>query len=420
MTRSRSFLRLVATCLIASTLPSASALSAAMQAAELVGLLPRASTGCSNSGYSACNEDGLPGNFCCPSGETCFVFNAAQSVICCPAGKDCSSISTISCDLALQNATANPSSPLFTTQLQAPMDACGTGCCPSGMSCKNGQTCVTNPQSSSSISSPPSTSTSPSTGSPIAVSQSSTSTPTSSGQTSPTTASQDASSSSAVASPGANTHNNQFPTAAILVGFFSGLITGIVMTSLLICCLGRSKKSDSASQHSDFSNLTANISDPIYQDGNSRADFLRRESKSRDSLSRAERVKSFFRTPTVRSHKSQAAMIERCGTTASRTTRSSAPPPKTPSTLRHQASGESITIYSPPNLHGEPMPMPPMMVRNTTVGSIVEKADAGSSKDSPPNTDFEKMLAEVGWKTSQPYLGSPGMVDPRSRRIGEV
>ena len=138
--------------MIAFILPSASALSAAMNAAQLVGLLPRASTGCSASGYSACNTNGLPGNFCCPAGESCFVFNSAQSVICCPPGKDCSSISTISCDLSLQNATNNPTSPLFTTQLQTPMDACGTGCCPSGMSCKNGQTCVSNPPSSSSLS----------------------------------------------------------------------------------------------------------------------------------------------------------------------------------------------------------------------------------------------------------------------------
>ena len=103
------------------------------------------------------------------------------------------------------------------------------------------------------------------------------------------------------------------------------------------------------------------------------------------------------------------------------TQRSSTAPPKTPSTLRHQASGESITIYSPPNLHGPPnMPIPPMTERNTTVGSMVDKVDGQLNKDSPPKTDFDKMLAEVGWKANQPYLGSPGMVDPRSRRIGDV
>lgn len=103
------------------------------------------------------------------------------------------------------------------------------------------------------------------------------------------------------------------------------------------------------------------------------------------------------------------------------TQRSSSAPPKTPSTLRHQASGESITIYSPPNLHGPPdMPMPPMLQRNTTVSSMVAKVDGRSDRDSSSNADFDKMLAEVGWKTGQPFLGSPGMVDPRSRRVGEI
>ena len=417
MARSNALRTLTAICLISTPIPSALAFSAAMQAAELVGLLPRASTSCANSSYSACNQDGLPGNFCCPSGESCFVFNAAQSVICCPAGKDCSSISTISCDLGLQNATNNPTSPLFTTQLQTPMSACGSGCCPNGMSCKNGQTCVANPSSSStapSSSSPTSTSLSSSAASSTApADQSAISSPTSS----PTSAN-----STAGASLTNNTRCNQFPTAAILVGFFSGLVAGIILTVLLICCFGRANDSDRKSQHSDFSNLTANISDPIYQDGNSRADFLRRESKSRDGVSRTERVKSFFRTPTIRSHKSQAAILERSGTIMTRETkRSSTVPPKTPSTLRHQASGESITIYSPPNLHGPPnMPMPSMTERNTTVGSMVEKVDGHTNKTAPPNADFDRMMAEVGWKTGQSYLGSPGMVDPRSRRVGEV
>ena len=122
-------------------------------------------------------------------------------------------------------------------------------------------------------------------------------------------------------------------------------MAGIILTATLICCFGRSNKSDSASQHSEFSNLTANISDPIYQEGNSRADFLRRESKSRDGVSRTERVKSFSVPPTVRSHKSQAAMIERCGTTmTSRTQRSSIAPPK--DSVDTEASSERREYYN--------------------------------------------------------------------------
>ena len=417
MLRSNSLLRLAAIWLTSSSLHPALASSAAMQAAELVGLLPRVSTGCANSTYTACNQDGLPGNFCCPSGESCFVFNSAQSVICCPAGKDCNSISIISCDLSLQNATANPTSPLFTTQLQTQMDTCGSGCCPSGMSCKNGQTCVANPPSSSTSSASSSTST------PSSISAASSSTPANQSPASSPTNSANCANNTTGAIVANSIHCNQFPTAAILVGFFSGLVAGIILTVILICCFGRTNNSDKKSQHSDFSNLTANISDPIYQDGNSRADFLRRESTTRDGASRTERVKSFFRTPTMRSHRSQVAILERSGTTMTRgTKRSSTAPPKTPSTLRHQASGESITIYSPPNLHGPPnVAIPSMTERYTTVGSMVEKVDGGRpDKNSPPNTDFDRMLAEVGWKTGQPYLGSPGMVDPRSRRIGDV
>lgn len=418
-----AFPRLFAVCLISRTISSTFALHPVMQAAEIVGLLPRASTGCANSSFTACNQDGLPGNFCCPSGQSCFVFNTAQSVICCPPGKDCSSISTISCDLNLQNATANPTSPLFTTQLQSQMTACGKGCCPSGMSCSNnGQTCVADPSPSSGLS-PSSTLAFPSSSTSSASVNKATSSSATSSQASSTSLSNSSSANGTAGDPGASSfHCNQFPVPAVLVGFFSGLVAGIIITVLLICCFGRACHSDRKSQNSDFSNLTANISDPIYQDGNSRADFLRRESKSRDGASRTDRVKSFFRTPTMRSHKSQAAILERCGTTTTRgTKRSSTAPPKTPSTLRHQASGESITIYSPPNLHLPPqVAVPPMTERNTTVGSIVDKAGGKSHQGSPPNTDFEQMLAEVGWKANQPFLGSPGMVDPRSRRIGDV
>ena len=55
---------------------------------------------------------------------------------------------------------------------------------------------------------------------------------------------------------------------------------------------------------------------------------------------------------------------------------------------------ESIKIYSPPNIHGGP----------------------GDER----MTTFREMMAEAGFKEGAPYLGSPGRVDPRSRRIGEV
>ena len=415
----RTFLKLTAVCLISTTVPSAFALSAALRAAEDVGLLPRAGTGCADSSLTACNKPGLPSDFCCPSGDSCYVFNSGNSVICCPPGKDCSSISTISCDVGLQNVTAHPTSPLFTTQLQTQMTQCNGQCCPVGMFC-NGQDCSVNATSSSSSSSSSSTagpsssatSTSPSSQSAAVTSSSASSSPTSDNST-------------AVAAAAASARCNQFPNTAILVGFFSGLVAGIILAVLLICCFGRTTNRNKDRPHSDFSNLTANVSDPIYQGGSGRTDFLRRESNSK-AMNPTERVKSFFRTPTMRSRQGSEGNLVRSGTTMTgKSGTSTAPPktPKTPSTLRHQASGESITIYSPPNLHGPGnMPPLPMTERNTTVGSMMERADGRSEKtaDSPPNANFERMLAEVGWKTGQPFLGSPGMVDPRSRRIGDV
>lgn len=55
---------------------------------------------------------------------------------------------------------------------------------------------------------------------------------------------------------------------------------------------------------------------------------------------------------------------------------------------------ESIKIYSPPNI----------------AGALHEER----------MTTFRDMMAEAGLKDGAPYLGSPGRVDPRSRRIGDV
>ena len=54
---------------------------------------------------------------------------------------------------------------------------------------------------------------------------------------------------------------------------------------------------------------------------------------------------------------------------------------------------ESIKIYSPPNLGRE---------RSNT------------------NTTFGQLLADAGFKEGQPYLGSPGRIDGRSRPIGDL
>ena len=462
MARKRISRNITVVFMMTATSLRVAALSVLSHPGEAFGLFAREGNTCANSSYTACNQ-GLPGNFCCPSGDSCYVFNQNQSAICCPQGKDCSSISTISCDITQQNITLHPISPLFTTQLDGKMPTCGDSCCPVGMSC-NGNQCRVDSTPSASSSTPSSTG-SNAISSPTTTSPTSTMPSASSAPSSTTIPSSSAQSGATVAS--ASAHCKQFPAAAVLVGFFSGLTVGIILAVLLICCFGRhGSRSSSASYgrgkdrpHSDFSSVTANVSDPIYQPGNERADFLRRDSASKyKNLSdRASRVRSFFaRTPTLsRRNKMNTPTPERTMTnrtthstgTTSTTTRintSSTPTPKTPktpktpSTLKKEPSMESIKIYSPPNIAGlslHPMPPPPPSISTMTPDmqgrgnlqgppQLREGPKVGAGGDGEGEggrlTTFREMMAEAGLREGRPYLGSPGRVDPRSRRIGEV
>ena len=56
---------------------------------------------------------------------------------------------------------------------------------------------------------------------------------------------------------------------------------------------------------------------------------------------------------------------------------------------------ESIEVYSPPNAG----------------------LGGGNGGLGRPTTTFSDMMAQSGLKEGVSYLGSPGMVDPRSRRL---
>ena len=173
-----------------------------------------------------------------------------------------------------------------------------------------------------------------------------------------------------------------------MVGFFPGLVAGVILAVIALCCFGRRRsKEESEPTSPDFSSVTATVSDPIYQqEGNNafRSDFLRRESKSKYSrrTSNASRVRSLFaRTPTLRSMRSRDAPVDGIG-------RSIPKVPETPinqrspePSLKKEPSMESIKIYSPPN------------------GGLHR-----------PGTTFAEMLPEAGFKNDEPYLGSPGRV----------
>lgn len=418
-----TFRKLTAICLISTTVPTTMALSAAMHAAHTMNLFERdiiserAGLTCQMSGYKQCTQTGLPGNFCCPSTHECQAFNSGQSAICCQLGKDCSTISNISCDVQQQNPAEHGDSELFTTNLAATLPKCGNGCCPQGYSCSNNKECKI---ASASLIKPSQTS---------STSQTSTQTPTSTSK--PTTTSPPSSASSTIApsttSSSANkaassqtaapAHSNPFPPAAILVGLFSGLVAGIILTVAAICFCGPRYKRKETPASPTFSSVSAKVSDPIYQpqgqegqEGLGRTDFLRYGSTPKYG-NRTSKVRSLFsRTPTMKSFKSRDAPVDGIG-------RSIPAVPKTPvdqrspefsPSMKREPSMESIKIYSPPN------------------GGLER-----------PNTTFTDMMADAGFKQGEPYLGSPGrgeswydkprnstltrsLVDPRSRGIGGV
>ncbi|KAL8908767.1 MAG: hypothetical protein Q9207_000624 [Kuettlingeria erythrocarpa] len=367
-----TFLKLTAICLVSTLVPQSTALSAALDAAQAVGLLPRQASTCSGAGLSPCNKPGIPSNFCCPSGTTCTAFNNNKSVICCPSGRDCKTISPLTCDITAQNATLHPSNQLHSTDLTGSLQTCGTNtCCPKGFTCSGGQ-CVM--QAAASSSAKPASSTAASTSKPASTSASSTVKPSSSASSTAGAASQ--TSAGATATPSA--HQSKFTAVAVLAGFFPGLLLGVLLTVATILCIGR-RRARQEEKDGDFGSVAATVSDPIYQDSNGfRTDFLRRESKTKYS-NRTSRVKSLFsRSPTVRSPGSDDYGRRIL--------------PKTPENRRispesrREPSMESIKIYSPPN------------------GGLQR-----------PNTTFTEMMADAGLRHGEPYLGSPPRIDPRTR-----
>lgn len=367
-----TFLKLTAICLVSTLVPQTTALSAAVAAAQDVGLLSRQASTCSTTGYSPCNKPGIPSDFCCPSDTICLAFDNNKSVICCPNGRDCKTISPLTCDLTAQNATLHPSNQLHSTDLTGSLQTCGTNtCCPKGFACSDGQ-CAMQAAASSSVN--PASRTAASTSKPVSASASSVSKPTSSAIKSASAASQ--TSAAATATPPA--HEKRFPAVAVLAGFFPGMLLGALLTVAIILCVGR-RRTRREEKDGDFGSVAATVSDPIYQDSNGfRTDFLRRESKTKYG-SRASRMKSAFsRSPTLKSPSSDdygKSIL-----------------PKTPENRRtipesrREPSMESIKIYSPPN------------------GGLQR-----------PNTTFTEMMADAGFKRGEPYLGSPGRVEPRAR-----
>lgn len=369
--------KLAAVCLISSTVPSATALTAAVTAAQNLGLLTRDSSACGDPTYTPCGDSNLPSNFCCPPSTKCIPLNNATSIICCPSGQDCQYIQPITCDIAQQNASTHPQNPIHNTNLSASLATCGDSCCPDGYSCQNDR-CAMNKQTPPSSSSASSTSTGSTTTSTAAPTNPSNLPNIATTIPSPTTSS----SAAAVAVP-ASSQCNPFPGVAIMAGFFPGFVAGALLAILVIVFLGRRRDKKRERESQNFGRISATVSDPIYDPQFAcRTDFLRRESRSKY---RSSRVRSLFsrQTPPAPAQQHEYPLYERQPADGTGSSVPCTPEMKKPPSL------ESIRVYSPE--HG------PGALR--------------------PQTTFTEMMASAGFRGKEAYLGSPGRVDPRSRKI---
>jgi hypothetical protein len=258
-------------CMISTIVPSSFALTTALSAARSVGLLNRDTSVCGgNSNLQQCGNN-LPSEFCCGTDSACLPLNntATPAVVCCPKGQDCKSIVPISCNTALQNATANPTFFLHIQDTTIKLPQCGTACCPLGYECINGQCNMLSSTSASPTSPAPATSATQS-----ATSSSSPTAPSS------TSAPSTLPSSSAVPISTSPKESHQgFSGGAFAAGFIPGIVLGLLFAFGLMWFLKR-RKAKKTRYSGDFGPVSYNVSDPIYNPIHAaRTDFLRRGSE---------------------------------------------------------------------------------------------------------------------------------------------
>nr|POE51559.1 hypothetical protein CFP56_25766 [Quercus suber] len=200
----------------------------------IASLLSRDTSTCGgDAGLSQCDSS-FPSDFCCPTTSTCLALNATSSVvaaICCPQGQQCTLISPVICDPTQQNATVVPNSGLHSDPTQT-LDTCGTGCCPMGYSCKDGQ-CLMQAIADETASNS-SAATSTATDSPAS-------------STSDTAAASSAV-SLPVGSPQSETDHagNKFSGTSFAAGFVPGIALGaILVVCILLVLLHKKRKSSS-------------------------------------------------------------------------------------------------------------------------------------------------------------------------------
>ena len=329
----------------------------------------------------------LPGNFCCDIELHCLSLDSSSTAICCPANSNCEIIEPIDCDVSLQNAAKNSTSPVFTTKLNAPLQTCGAKCCPNGYTCDTNNGVCNIVTSTSSLA--------PGFNASHGIGASTTSTtPTSS----PTASGIDST------QPQPKAVCNKFPAAAIAAGFFPGLLAGALLMLFAVIFSGSRRGSEgrptsqSSSLYKPYKKMRSKkggiigISDPIpLEDAHrSRTDFLRRTTS---------RAKSLFRgrdsSPLGTNHPFTTP-VTTVGTdwnwkmpTPPENNHIPAVPgsrivPTTPERhqgaaghLHHEPSTESIKVYSPANA------APLQTITPSTTGST-SRTNHPSSTRQPP------------------------------------
>ncbi|RAK71786.1 uncharacterized protein BO72DRAFT_453400 [Aspergillus fijiensis CBS 313.89] len=277
-------------------------------------LLPRSSDTCP-SDYTQCSSSGLPSTFCCPSSSTCISLDDGSSAICCPAGQSCDYIEPITCDVQLQNATSHPKNSVHTTRLDDSLAKCGSKCCPFGYTCTGDSLCSMDTSTASTAAASSATS---STTSSTTSSSSSSSLATAISATDPRV-----STSSAADNTNTNTTSSatatqlkcpQYPTAAVLAGFFPGALLGVTATllSLLLYRHHRRKNLPPSAKIAQFTHRSSKgtligISSPMPSEETAyRTDFLLRRTQSRASKATTTGSRS-------RSRSRSRSMIQKTG-----------------------------------------------------------------------------------------------------------
>ena len=384
MAPNSTFQKLGLICLASSIVPSSSALSVAVSAAQALGILQQRDSTCANSTFNSCTsiDSNLPSNFCCSPTDTCISLDSSSSALCCPPGANCTAIRPITCSIDQQNVTLHPGNVVMTTKLGSSLPECGDQCCPFGYTCDlNKVQCVLiidesslNPSSSSSASTATATSTA--------------------GTSSLTPFTNPTSSPTAVASNGTGINSNapittqctRFPGAAVAAGFFPGMLAGALLALLGVICLGKSRHKSSLAANSPPSKFSSHyrgrssdgaiigVSDPILISQPARTDFLRRQP---EMLKRTgTRMKSWFsskssptflggESPNTQNHWKMPTPpvpdnvpLEPLGATMPVTPERQMRKGRSQRIVVKEPSMESIKVYSPPNMMATPQNKP--------------------------------------------------------------